>query len=308
MKKIVLVILALVWLCAAQSLRQLEGELQSDSVEDLSWLSVQLEELASPNRTEISMVSVSGGFVFRGIPEGTYILHVKNQRGNEIMSQSVNVGVANQPLTVRLPKEKVARPTGETTSIARLRHHPTKQALDHGQKAQRFSESGDYERAATEWKRAVEADPEFSEAHGNLGAQYSRLGRSTEAATEFERAITLDPFTAQHQSNLAVALSQLGRFDDAEVWARRAVQLEGSKVMGHYVLGCVLSANIAKLPEAIQQLQLAAHQIPKAHQRLANIYHALGKQDLAWEEMRQYVEAGVPAAPSQAKSWASPLR
>lgn len=307
MKKFCIVILIPALMCVAQTGRHLRGEIHSETPAELSWLTVKIEEPTSRQNAEVTYVNVAGEFEFRNIPEGTYTLRVIDHRGNEVTSQPLSVGPANSITIVQLPAVPEARPTGETTSIARLQHRPSKRALDDGRKAQKFAESGDYGRAAIEWKKAVEADPDFSEAHGNLGAQYSRLGRAAEAVAEFERAIVLDPSTAQHQSNLAVALAQLGRLMEAELWARRAVQLEGSNALGHYVLGCILGANAAKLPEAIQQLQVASRQIPRAHEKLANIYHELGKLEVAWQEMNQYLESRAPGGAPQTKTWASPL-
>jgi Tfp pilus assembly protein PilF len=201
------------------------------------------------------------------------------------------VGAVNPLISVQLPKTVTEeRPTGETTSVARLRHRPNRQALAAARKAQRFTESGDYEHGAAEWRKAVEADPEFSEAHGNLGAQYVRLNRPVEATLEFARAIALDPFTARHQSNLAVALVQVGRLDEAESWARRAVRRDESNALGHYVLGCVLASSASKIAEGIQQLQIAARQMPSAHLVLAKIYDGQGKNALAAAERRQFRE------------------
>ena len=193
-------------------------------------------------------------------------------------------------------------------SVARLRHRPSKQVLQAARKAQNLSQAGDYERAASEWEKVVAADPEFSEAHGNLGAQYVHLRRPSEAAAEFQRAIALDPATAQHQTNLAVVLGLLGRQEEAEVWARHAVQLDDSSALGHYVLGCLLVSGPARLAEGVQQLQIAARLLPKAHETLAAVYHALGKEELAREERKQYGEAESAGSPQQTEAWSSALQ
>ena len=222
-----------------------------------------------------TQVHPDGSFEFRGVPEGIYTLHVLNQSGEELMSQPLNVGsMVNPPIAVKLPGAAPARPTGQTTSLARLRHRPNRRALEAARTAQKFAESGAREQALAAWEEAVAADPEFSDAHGNLGAQYARMGRASEAAAEFRRAIALDPGTAMHQSNLAVVLAGQGQLDEAESWARRAVALEGGSAIGHYVLGCVLAARPATRAEAIRQLQVAARVVPQAHQKLAQLLAA----------------------------------
>ncbi|HEV3202295.1 MAG TPA: tetratricopeptide repeat protein, partial [Bryobacteraceae bacterium] len=268
-KKICVALLVSVSACVAQEERVVRGEIRAEATQDLSWLTVRLDSPGSQGRGETALVTFGGDFAFQKVPEGLYTLRVIDSRGDEILSQPLTVGSTNTPISVRLPQLPAERPTGETTSVARLRHRPNRKALEVARKAQKLSESGAYERSAEEWKKAVEADPEFSEAHGNLGAQYARLHRDSDAAEEFRRAIALDPATGRHQSNLAVVLARMGRFDEAESCARRGVLLDGSNALGHYVLGCVLTSRTTKVPEAIQQLQIAARQLPGAHQILA---------------------------------------
>jgi tetratricopeptide (TPR) repeat protein len=306
--KICLIVLVLASTLASQSLRPVRGEISADTTTDLSWLTVRLDLSGSHERGATAQVSVSGSFMFSGVADGLYTLRVMNTADEEIVSQAVTVGAFTPPVSLELPKSLAERPTGETTSVAQLQHRPNRKALAAARRGQKFSESGDYERSAAEWEKAVEADPEFSEAHGNLGAQYARLKRSTEAVDEFRKAIALDRSTARHQSNLAVALAQLGRYEEAESWARSAVRMDGSEPLGHYVLGCVLTARRTKAAEAIQQFQIAARQIPRAHQLLADIYHAQGREELAAAERKQFQEASEAPKDHQADSWRSPLR
>jgi len=305
--KFCLVVLVSVWVCAAQEYRLLRGEIQSGVTEDLSWLAVRLDPSGSQVHGETSPVGFGGDFGFSNVPQGLYTLRVMDSNGNEILSQFLTVSSSTPTISIRLPRVVAERPTGETTSVARLRHTPDRQALQAARKAQKFSESGDYQSAAMEWEKAVKADPKFSEAHGNLGAQYVKLNRSIEAVQEFQRAIALDPATARYQSNLAVALAHLGRLEEAESWARHAVQQDGSNALGHYVLGCVLTSRIATVPEAIQQLQIAARQIPRAHQVLSGIYRVQGKPALAIAEMQQYQETIEAQAGPKTESWSSTL-
>lgn len=299
--------LLLVSILGAQESRSIRGEIRSDNPVDMSWLTVKLDTLGSQGRGEVAGVTPGGSFEFPSMPQGLYNLRVVDSTGNEITSEQVMIGPTNPPFMVKLPGAVAARPTGETTSVARLRHTPTRKALQFALKAQQLSESGAFERSAAEWKKAVDADPEFSEAHGNLGAQYSRLRRPAEAVEEFHRAIALDPATARHQSNLAIALGQLNQLEDAEKWARHAVQMDGSNPLGHYVLGCVLTTRTNAQREAIEQLQIAARQIPRAHQILSGIYNSMGKQSLAVAEMKEYQDASTANMDHHPGAWSSLL-
>jgi tetratricopeptide (TPR) repeat protein len=305
-KKMCLIVLVSVSACVAQSFHPLRGQVSGEAQTDLSFLTVRLDVAGSHDRGATTMVSAGGDFMFLNVADGQYVLRLLNTAGDEIMSESVTVSSASPPISLQLPHSAAERPTGETTSVARLRHRPNRRALSAAGKAQKFSESGAYARSAAEWQKAVEADPDFSEAHGNLGAQYARLNRFNEAADEFRKAIALDPSTARHQSNLAVALAQTGHLDEAESWARSAVRMEES-ALSHYVLGCVLTARPAKVVEGIEQLRIAARQIPKAHMVLAKLYFAQGKDQLALAETKQFEEASQ-GGERRTESWSSPLR
>ncbi len=291
----------------AQEARPSRGEIRSDVTSDLSWLTVKVDSLGATAHQESVPVTPGGEFELPHLPVGLYNLRVVDPIGNELVSVQITLGSVNPTISVKLPGEKAVRPTGETTSVARLRHQPGKRALQAAVKAQRFSESHQFDRAAVEWKKAVDEDPDFSEAHTNLGAQYMRLQRPAEAAEEFRKAIALDPDTARHQSNLAVALSQLNQIAEAEKWARLAVQKDGSSALGHYVLGCILTAHTTTLREAIQQLTIAARELPQVHQKLAQIYLSQGKQSLATAEMNQYQEATRVPSDGNTAAWSSPL-
>lgn len=305
--EIIAVTLVSVCLSMAQEARPSRGEIRSDLASDLSWLTVKIDPLGPTGHGESAPVTPGGEFELPHMPVGLYTLRIVDSQGNELVSQQITLGPANPTITVKLPGEKAVRPSGETTSVARLRHKPTKRALQAAVKAQRFSESHKYDRAAIEWKKAVDEDPDFSEAHTNLGAQYVRLQRLREAAEEFRKAIALDPDTARHQSNLAVALAQLNQIDEAEKWARQAVQKDGSNALGHYVLGCILTARTNTLREAIQQLTIAARELPQVHQKLAEIYLSQGKKSMATAEMNQYQEATRVASDHNTAAWSSPL-
>jgi len=292
MGKLCLIILVSVCACGAQTTRPLRGEIHSDAVEDLSWLSVRLD---SPGfgRGASASVSFRGDFEFQGVPSGFYTLRVLDGSGAEILSQSVNLGGANPPVAIRLPRIQQTKPAGETVSIARLRHKVPKPAMKVAQKAEKLSAHGDFQHAAEQWQKAIAADPEFSEAYGNLGTQYVRLSQPSLAVEAYRHATALDPYTAGHQTNLAFALAQLGQLEEAEAVVRGSLKLNDTNPLTHYVLGCVLTMRNRSMGEAVEQLKIASRQFARAHQVLATIYQAQGNQAMAASELEQYQETLV---------------
>lgn len=85
----------------------------------------------------------------------------------------------------------------------------------------------DYKKATAYIKKALELDPDLSEAHASFG----RLKRSNEwdwngAEKEFRKAIELDPNNATAMAWYAQMLSFLGRADEALAMIDRAVEVD----------------------------------------------------------------------------------
>jgi tetratricopeptide (TPR) repeat protein len=120
------------------------------------------------------------------------------------------------------------RPTGQSVSVARLRHRTPKEARKALDRAEKQSRAGAHEMAAKELEKAVARDPEFFEAHGNLGVEYAQLGRLQDAAAELKRAIALDASSSNSYYNLGLVYFQAGDVLQAERNARRALQASGS--------------------------------------------------------------------------------
>lgn len=291
--------------CSAQI--PLRGEILASPGANYSQLSVQIEILGSAGTSQHVVVESDGSFMFRNVAPGNYRLRILDAAGEEITSEWLSV-LPGVPVSVRLPEQKVERPSGASVSIERLGHQPSRRALRAFLEAQKLSEANAHERAAAALEKAIALDPEFIVAHGNLGVQYALLKQYDRAADEFRTAIDLDPATAQHQSNLALVLLNLGQSAEAEEWARHAVELDSANGKAHYALGCVLLTHPETRPAGIQELRLATREFPKAHWTLAEVYRVTGQKELATEEMRQYLAADPSANKAAVERWSSLLR
>lgn len=185
------------------------------------------------------------------------------------------------------PSGPVAR---GTVSLARLRHKPPSKAVDAFLRGTKMANAGAWVKSAEEFKKALAADPDFSEAHGDLGAAYSALRRYEEAEGEFRHAIELDPGTGVHHSNLAYVLIVTERPKEAEIEAQTAVSLSPTDPTAHFLLGFLLSRNPATIAGAEQHLAYAARQWPDAHLMLAQLYFSQGSTRLGAAELVRYRE------------------
>ena len=137
--------------------------------------------------------------------------------------------------------------------------------------AQRFSESGDYPKAAEALERALQESPEYAEARVNLGAQYVRMGRFDAAVSELNRAAAIAGPSAVVYCNLASAQARLGKHPEAIESARSALRLDQSWVQAHLILGALLANDPRTKGEAIVHLERAAEQYESARHLLQRL-------------------------------------
>ncbi len=183
------------------------------------------------------------------------------------------------------------RPSGESVSVARLRHVLPRGARAAFLRGIKDAGTGATRQSLQEFQRAVAIDPDFAEAHCNLGVEYAALGLLDESAAALRRSIELDPATGIPHANLAYVLIRLNRDDEAEREAQTAVSLEPSYANGQFLLGYVLSRRPETHRLAAVHLTDAARQLPEAHYLLAKMYFEDGNNRIAGEELDRFRKA-----------------
>jgi tetratricopeptide (TPR) repeat protein len=247
-----------------------KGELKSSTPRTFSEYMVQLQD--PTHRASFSRVEVrnDGEFEVRNVPPGEYTVVVTSLHGDVLLEQSVTIH-PQSPLEVRFPDTPVKHLGAHTVSLNQLLHPPTRKAVHSFVAAQRFSEAGDYAKAATALERAVEESPGYAEAHVNLGVQYIRMGRYEAAAEELLRAIQISGPTSITLCNLAWVQTRLGRRDQAIESVRAGLKLDPASAQGHLILGNLLAMDPRTREEAIVHLEKAKDTLPSAVQALANL-------------------------------------
>ncbi|MGE0479453.1 MAG: tetratricopeptide repeat protein [Phycisphaerae bacterium] len=101
--------------------------------------------------------------------------------------------------------------------------------------------SGNLEAAVEQYRKALEAQPDFLTARNRLGITLNALGRHAEATAEFRRALAINPGQAHLHNNLAFSLYAEGNTADAEAAARRALELKPDFARARMNLGLILA-------------------------------------------------------------------
>src|ERR1017187_2986997 len=90
-------------------------------------------------------------------------------------------------------------------------------------------EKKDYQRAALQFKNAVQLGPKDADAHYGLAQAYLALGGFQQAASELYKATELDPKNAKAQLSLAELLAGSSNKDLIEDAYKRAAAVSGSR-------------------------------------------------------------------------------
>ena len=84
----------------------------------------------------------------------------------------------------------------------------------------------DYEKAAVEFKQAIEIDPGFSPAYNMLGYSYRPLGKNDQAEAAYKEYIRLIPNDPNPYDSYAELLMKTGRFDESIAQYEKALSID----------------------------------------------------------------------------------
>ena len=160
--------------------------------------------------------------------------------------------------------------------------------------------SGGVEREVVLWERAVEENPESSDARTGLGLALLSAGRSTEARVAFEEAIELDEenWAALLQLGLLVQEADVERAEDLMARSVR-VAPASEKAAPAVAWGDLLleRGDIKAAKKAYRVAIVDAPYVIEAHVGMAKVFEALDDEAAALAEYR-YAEQFSPGDPA----------
>lgn len=139
---------------------------------------------------------------------------------------------------------------------------------------------GEYERALTELRRAIELGPNWSSPHAMLGATLNAIGRAAEAIPLLEQAVRLAPrypqWTASYLGSLGNAYRLTGQYDKAIETLKKAIRTDpGARGAPLYLIATYSEAGHDDMAKALaeQVLQQAPQFSLAAIQQRASFLH-----------------------------------
>ncbi len=179
-----------------------------------------------------------------------------------------------------------ATPTASPTATS------TPSAAERMNRGRAYYDQGDYESAASEFRAAVELEPDDAEAYASLGASYAKMNLHREAITAFKSAIRLDPQNKQAYVGLCALQAKLGLLDEAQETCERSLQLTPEDANAFNGMGLVYLGQ-ERIEEAISAFQQAIRLDPRheeAHNNQGRAYLLLGELDKARSEFKAVLD------------------
>ncbi|MDA1089810.1 MAG: tetratricopeptide repeat protein [Proteobacteria bacterium] len=113
-----------------------------------------------------------------------------------------------------------------------------------------------FDEAAQDYRKALDADPNYIQAHNNLAMTLNSLGRHDDAVVSYRNAIAINPGIAQVHVNLGLVLTILGRLDEAVACYRKAISINPYYAEAYGNLGTALKEQ-GRLDEAVANYEKA---------------------------------------------------
>ncbi len=156
-----------------------------------------------------------------------------------------------------------------------------------------FGGEWNWSRAESEYRRAIELNPNYATARHWYSVQLSILGSHDEAINEAKRALELDPLSLIIQANLGGRYLRAGRYDEAISECQKALDMDANFAVAKY---CIGFARLQKgqLPDAIASLKSAAQLSqgdPESLSALGYAYAVSGNTKEASKIIRQLQES-----------------
>ena len=133
----------------------------------------------------------------------------------------------------------------------------------------------DFQRAETEYRQAIENNPNYPTAHHWYSQLLGMQGRDAEALQRMQRAVELDPLSASLQNTLALYLCGLGSFDAALAGFDKARDIDPLSPLPYAGIGAVHATAFGRLDDAVPFIEKAVELDPTGGGHAAQLAQVL---------------------------------
>jgi tetratricopeptide (TPR) repeat protein len=167
---------------------------------------------------------------------------------------------------------------------------------------QLYGRTGRFEKAEKHYRDVVAINPNLADSHYNYGVMLAGQERYAEAAQAFYRSLQIDQFNAEAHHNYAAMIEREGRLDEAAEHFRKAIENRPGHRLAHFHLGRIL-VHQNKLAEAIehfhQTLTPEDEQTPRFTYALGATYVRAGEKQKGIQYLREALKRATALGQTQ---------
>ncbi|MDT7781074.1 MAG: hypothetical protein QOC99_3586 [Acidobacteriota bacterium] len=152
----------------------------------------------------------------------------------------------------------------------------------------KFRFDWDFDASEREYRRALELDPNYSEAHQWYAFHLLASSRRAEADAEIKRALDLDPVSLSHNEALSLYLFFTRQYDESIAQCLKTLEMEPKFAPTHYVLA-VNYEQKGRYAEAADELQKTVGDSGQGTGMVAALAHVFAASGRT-EEARKLLE------------------
>ncbi len=131
-----------------------------------------------------------------------------------------------------------------------------------------------WEEAESDFRRAIELNPNYATAHQWYASYLVQVGRSGEALAEIRRAQELDPLSAIISANAGLYLYYARDYDAATEQLRKTLEVDDNFGVAHLYLGYAYLQQAGRANDAVAELQKAVKLMGEDPETLSALGHA----------------------------------
>jgi len=143
----------------------------------------------------------------------------------------------------------------------------------------------------TEFKRAIELDPNSADAHVMYAGYLVSLARNNEAGAGIKRVLELDPLSLVVATNAQLSLFMARQYDQVIQAAQKSIEMEPNFAAGHNLLGYAYVER-GRIEEGLAELEKSTRldDSPLLKAFMASAYARTGKRREAETQIEQLKE------------------
>jgi Tfp pilus assembly protein PilF len=247
---------------------------------------------------------VDGNYRFNSVPSGSYQFRVSDQSGRVIYKETKMIHDPEEYIILSASPLRSAFSRANIVSFAELKHTTPRKAREQFDAAVKATEIGDPQAVVAHLLKALDIDPQFSEAHTNLAVQYGKMGRYQESLEQAHRAFEISPGNPDIGYNYAMFLLAARKYQESEPIVRCMIKNRYYTAQMKAALAVSLIGQRRDFDEAFGYLRDAATEFPLSRLLIARTLVEIGWGEAAVDQVTAYLKSSAnPCERARLATW-----